>query len=428
VNEALLKRIIDPSTGLINDLVELQVNPTDPALFFYAGQLPDLKAWLGFSHLERSSAAGTTRLHAKAAAAGEAIERYAAAIFWETAPERVWASQADLGDDALPLDTFAVFHPEQITPGNPFTLPNPQQKIHWVRGHSLTRDRSVWVPAQFVCLPYPPAGDEPTYLLHVSSGTACSNDITSAIRSGLCEAIERDGFMMHWLAAIPGRRVDVASALGDVFTKRYSRPGIEYHVFDFSTDLGIPTYFCAVVEPAAPQVWLAVGAATRPDATEAIQKAVMESVQTRVWLRQMVNSEGLRTFDSWDQVRTFEDHVHLWGDRSMRSHLSFLLDSPHTVAPLHTDAPKDAAGQVDWLVAQLASKGLEAVVVDMTPPDVDSLGLKVVRCLVPGALPLSSDHRFQAIGGTRLYTVPQKLGVHALRGPNSSNPVPHPFP
>jgi ribosomal protein S12 methylthiotransferase accessory factor len=66
--------------------------------------------------------------------------------------------------------------------------------------------------------------------------------------------------------------------------------------------------------------------------------------------------------------------------------------------------------------------------VDLTTPDIEELGLRVVRVVVPGAHPLYMGHINRALGVRRLYEVPQRLGYPGLVPGDADNPYPHPFP
>lgn len=426
----LTKQVVHPLTGIVNDLTELQVNPGDPDLHFYAAQLPDLEQWLGFSYLERSSAAGRTRQEAIAATLGEAIERYAGAASMQETGDLLWAPWNRLGSAAVDPRRFALYAPEQYASGWPFSPPTVDQPMRWATGYSLTQRREVLVPAQFAYLPYQGAPGEPILVMHTSTGTACGETYEQAVLSGLCEVIERDAFMIHWLCRLSAPMVDITSDLDLVaeVKQRYERAGIRYYLFDFTTDIAVPSYFCAVVEEGSNDTALAVGAATRTTGTAAARKALMESIQTRVWLRQMAKSEGLRRFSSFSEVNTFEDHVNLWGNQTMLPHADFLLKSDRT-NPLRNECEvAETQGRIDWVVNQLAGRGMEAIVVDVTPSDIRSLGLHVVKAIVPEAIPLSADHRFEPLGGARLYEVPALLGYAAPKTLDDFNPVPHPFP
>jgi ribosomal protein S12 methylthiotransferase accessory factor len=59
---------------------------------------------------------------------------------------------------------------------------------------------------------------------------------------------------------------------------------------------------------------------------------------------------------------------------------------------------------------------------------VEDLGLKVVRAVIPGYHPLVMGHRLRALGGKRLWTIPQKLGFKGITTEIGDNPYAHPYP
>ena len=76
---------------------------------------------------------------------------------------------------------------------------------------------------------------------------------------------------------------------------------------------------------------------------------------------------------------------------------------------------------------RLGAPGLEVIVVDLTTSDVEGLGFKVVKVLIPGMQPIDFGP-WQRLGGPRLYEVPARLGYSAASGPQELNLFPHPFP
>jgi ribosomal protein S12 methylthiotransferase accessory factor len=91
-------------------------------------------------------------------------------------------------------------------------------------------------------------------------------------------------------------------------------------------------------------------------------------------------------------------------------------------------ATGDARRDLATLAGKIAAVGRRPIVVDLTSPDVAALGVRVVRAVVPGFHPLVFGHRLRALGGTRLWTVPQALGYPGVSPGSGDNPSPHPFP
>ncbi len=75
----------------------------------------------------------------------------------------------------------------------------------------------------------------------------------------------------------------------------------------------------------------------------------------------------------------------------------------------------------------IRAAGLDGAWIDVTTPDVEQLGFKVVRTVIPGCQPLDNDHVHRYLGGRRLRSVPIALGYPDLPV-GAYNPNPHPFP
>jgi len=73
--------------------------------------------------------------------------------------------------------------------------------------------------------------------------------------------------------------------------------------------------------------------------------------------------------------------------------------------------------------------GHQVLTVDVTSPDIATLGLSVVRAVVPGYHPLTFGHNRRALGG-RLKTLPPRLDWpgQAEAGQPPDHLSPHPYP
>ena len=77
----------------------------------------------------------------------------------------------------------------------------------------------------------------------------------------------------------------------------------------------------------------------------------------------------------------------------------------------------------------MADKGFSPIVVDLTTRDLQSIGLHVVRVIVPGLLQLDELHVFRHWGGERLYNLKKNLGyTNQILSLSDLNLKPHPFP
>ena len=74
----------------------------------------------------------------------------------------------------------------------------------------------------------------------------------------------------------------------------------------------------------------------------------------------------------------------------------------------------------------LKNKGMDAVAVDVTPDEGWGIGFRVVKVVVPQAIPVSFVPGERSTICPRLYEVPARMGF-AARRPSELNPLPQPF-
>jgi ribosomal protein S12 methylthiotransferase accessory factor len=111
----------------------------------------------------------------------------------------------------------------------------------------------------------------------------------------------------------------------------------------------------------------------------------------------------------------------------MTPHMDFIMRTAkiREITP-DTDAPS-ARESLEGCLAEIQRAGLEAVVVDLTTPEIAELGFHVPKVMVPGLAVLSATHVLPSLATPRYQEVPVRLGltdpIHRL-----FNPAPHPFP
>jgi ribosomal protein S12 methylthiotransferase accessory factor len=115
----------------------------------------------------------------------------------------------------------------------------------------------------------------------------------------------------------------------------------------------------------------------------------------------------------------------------LRKSVDFLTKSSTTLS--EKDLPdlfnESVVKNVRTMVDLIQMKGLDVLYVDLTTPDIDESGFKVVRVVVPGLIPLDINHQWRHLGGKRLYEVPCQMGLFTSPlGEEELNPYPHPFP
>jgi ribosomal protein S12 methylthiotransferase accessory factor len=242
---------------------------------------------------------------------------------------------------------------------------------------------------------------------------------------------ERDAFIIMWQArlAMPSIRADSLNDASRELLLRYTRSGSDARILNLTLDHEIPTV-CVILRGNAPGVpALIVSAATDLDPQLAVWKCLEELELMRGFANRVMATRG--TFrGAADDVITRTDHVSFYCDAVRARHADFLFSSSveHCIDEIESLATGQPKLDLELLIRRLSALGHRALVKDLTTSDIAALGLSVVRAILPGFQPLVFGHRLRALGGSRLWTVPQRLGYQGVTPRSGDNPAPHPFP
>ncbi len=411
-----LESLVSPYVGVVRGVQEVLAAPEDVRL---------ATVWCesAFPHALTGGGSGRTVRDARAAAIGEAVERYAACVVDRDAC--VVASARELGLRAVDPDRFALFSELQYrTEGFPYVRFDRDTRVAWIEAVSLPDGEPAWLPAQLVHL----AGheDEQPICRTTSSGLACHDSVAGATLAALLELLERDAFMITWKARLSWPVLDLqGNDRLRMFERSFLRPtGLRWRAIDLSAFWDVPIV-AAVVRSGTS---LGVGAAAAPTAERAVTKALDEAARVRTWAHALARTG--EEPPAADDVEEFDDHVRFYAHRCNTGRVDFLDGSPHLrdIERLpHLRGSSDEE-RVDAICRRLARRGVSAYAVDVTPPDVREAGLAVVRVVAPELCGLDVEHGARLLGGGRLYAEPVRLGMRAHFDECDVNPDPHPFP
>lgn len=425
--------LVDARTGIVRELVELRIDEDEPPFVHYLSYACSTEPWGMLPNFGNNGGVGTTREVAAAKAIGEAVERYCSAVF--SYEDLVWAAYEDLDRSATPPETFALYSRAQYDqPGFPWRPFTPRTPTAWTPGRSLTTGDEVLVPAPFVFVPYHYLAERPDTPIAqpISTGLACGSSPEQAALSALCEAIERDAFTITWQSRLSRPRIDLDSLTADLadLVERYRSVGLRVHLVDITTDLSCPVVMSLVEGLSESSPALAVAAAAHPDPAVACRKSLEELAHTRRFAAQVMDYLPPVPVDvvaGHPAVVDQRAHLRFYCPQSAKGYADFSWSSDRTVA-LADIAVGTGQEELTEVASAVAAAGEEAVLVDLTTPDIADLGLSVARVVCPGLHPLHMGHANRALGGDRLYQVPQRLGYPGLEQGDDDNPYPHPFP
>lgn len=263
----------------------------------------------------------------------------------------------------------------------------------WPIRNPLTLETSA-CPAQLISLS-PDYASEPQLLPErTSAGLAAGVAGThGALAGALLELIERDAVAAAFADPLhirPYRKLPdaIARLVTYVEGKR-----LKLLVFDIASDLTVPTALCLALDETGRGPFLSAGSASAFSVEAAMEKAILESVQSRSVLRGF--AQDILATDITDR-RSIADglgRVAYWWDMSRRIELDDYLSRA-------SDRPADGAGAApipscEALLDMLAARNFDVWVADITLPPVRAAGFEVVRALVPGLhrLPYSEENR-----------------------------------
>ncbi|MCY4516983.1 MAG: YcaO-like family protein [Acidimicrobiaceae bacterium] len=435
----ILPRILSSKVGLIQQLQPGQYRAQDPAVLAMGVSSGDLARVAGIENSPKAGGAGTDIETAIASTVGEAVERYC--MYWFDRADFVTGTYNEFADDAVRPDMLRLYSEQQVRETPPsvrLAYFGNDTRISWVWAYSLTRSRPALVPASFVYLNYEPVDGETLIGRNTSTGLAAGATLEEAVLSGLTEVIERDAFTISWLRRRVGPQIHIDDeALADEIATRFmtDHPAVDLRIFDITLDIPVPCVLGILRRPMEYGPAVCVASVTRTSPRGAIAKCVREIGQGMPYMRYLRNQlADWEPATDHSDVRTFDHHYTLYSKRPqlIERNLKFCNDAIRAVRL--TDLPDVSTGRplgdIKTLVRMLDAIGHEVLALDITTPDVSDVGLRVVRVLVPGLVPLHGNHNFPYLGVERLHTVPAKLrwADDGWEPSSSINPDPHPFP
>lgn len=443
-----MSRLVSPF-GLVSNLTWLPVADGEPDFAVYSGSLgnPGValhghSTWAQDPTSGNFDGAGGALSHELAAhiAVAESLERYSSCV-WHS-DELIWATSDELGDDAIAPAQWPTCSPTELAdPRSALVASDPSLPLRWVRCWSLTRRRPVYVPACQVFLRFPPESAAERYLHPVSTGCAAHSDPVEAVVNGILEVVERDSIALTWLQRLRLPRLtfdlfDLEPEYRD-FAARGLSEGITTHLFDATTDVGIPVLYAVQTSDHDDQLAQLVVATCSTDPGRALAKLFREAASLRIALRSVVNSPSSQSVPAQSGPGVSAQMADLGlsvvggavenGRRENRERFDFLLEGERQSRALH-ELPQPAAGQshLPWLLDRLHRAGCEVVVADLTTDEARQVDAHVVRVLVPQLMPLSFARRARYLGHPRLYAAPAAMG-HTVHGEADVNPDLQPF-
>jgi ribosomal protein S12 methylthiotransferase accessory factor len=431
----MLEHLVDGRVGIVRYVEEERRDAGAPNFFHFQAKAGNTAAFSALENFSNSGGAAADRETAMAKAIGEAVERYCSAIFdYEALP---LFSYDEAPFSCVAPSEFVLYSREQYeSPGFPWEPFDNSTKVRWTPARDLSTGNVCYVPAAKCFVPYlyyQATGDSPIDQ-PISTGLACHVSEAEAALNGVCEVIERDAFLITWQAMLPPPQIliETLSEESRDLVQRFQRTGSTVVLFEITLDHGVPSILSVLRGSAAAAPALVFAASASPDPEEAVRKSLEELAHTRRYCS-IIKAHMPRLVPAppdHPNVTSQMEHLNFWVDEKNARLADWLFASPRRAdfSQLQNLAGDDPARDLEVLVTKIQAVNERVLIADLTTPDVADLGFSVIRAIIPGFHPLHLDYRLRALGGRRLWEVPQQLGYPGITPETGDNPQPHPYP
>ena len=330
---------------------------------------------------------GATKEQAMASAVMESLERYCAEQ--RDSDEVIYGTYEQASHHGLAINPVDLILPQRTA------MYIEDSEIAWVEGYEMFRGKPIWVPACEAFYPYYPDGDTQLYGFH-TNGIAAGNTMEEAILHALFELVERDAWSIAEFNDYADADViiDDPDSIPGQLLKKFSDAGIEIHLKDLTSDIGIPTIGAAAddVRTKDPEM-LTIGVGTHLDPTIAAIRAITEVAQSRATHKHgiKVNAELQKKTQEmgYDKIKAVN---HTWYAPSKKQ---------KKLSEFENHATEYVLDDIEAVLGRLMECDFNIVAcVDLTRPEI---GVPVVRMIVPGLEVMTMDHERE---GNRLYGKP----------------------
>jgi len=428
-----LLQIVSPRVGFIRSFAKAVRGAEEPSPpVMYQATLAHFDYHLAPASERVAIGKGLTDDEAMRAAFGEAIEHYCAAQLDEQ--KNRLARWSEISDRSISPAEFVLYADSQ------YARPNflhhkwkEDEEITWVPVRELPSQREVLAPASLVYLNSSLPRVEDRFTFATSNGLAAGPNLEFAILNGLCELVERDGFLIHWMNRLPAPEVDFSEVRGLAADIRdhYESFGTRIRVFNLTTDIPIYVMMCVALDQTGEGPAAMVGLGCNLDPKAALLKSLLEICQTHPGeARRFKEGSPEKRPNKYEDVISLMDHSAFLMAPERLHEFSFLLDHGRhqSIESLPDFAAGDVKQDLDTCVNTLTKAGCRVGYADLTTADIVEFGIWVVRAIATGLQPMHFGFGEERLGGRRLYEVPKALGYATeVRTEKDLNPCPHPL-
>ena len=327
-----------------------------------------------------SQGKGTSIEAAKASAVMEAIELWHAENFLRPV---LYASYSEIEQYGRAIDVSRL-------PRIKNSRYSEYLRMHWVESSNLVSGEPMLIPHEMVHADYthpaPPGhGSFPAS----TNGLASGNHPLEAICHAIWEVVERDAITLWHQLPVRQRTatmIDPATIdcpISADILLCIQRAGLDAALWDATSDVGIATFHCIILDRDDPEGHIGVGSGTHADRRVALVRTLTEAIQTRMnYITGSRDDLTLEEFTAQGRAQKAQEAKALL--RKAAPLRDFTTVPNHIAETFRED--------LDWLIQRLGAIGVGQIAcVDLSSGIPD---LSVFRVVIPGLEAPHDDDTF----------------------------------
>ena len=365
------------------------------------------------------SGGGFNHEEALRAVLGESVERYS----WcnPTTKNIIFSKESDLKDAFCPLEISSFIYHHDL-PKSIILKEFKNIKTPWKKAINLTYSKEILVPVIDLYNEFLPEKLR-NWISLTTNGMAADCIYERACLHAIYELIERDTTMQFWYKKIiPFTQYcwdDYDNENIKCLVEKAKQQKINIKIVEINTEFAVSCALAVIYHTIKGKECIACGTASRLNRVDASKKALLEAAamwNSLEYLKSQVSPLSKNEISyGFKNIKSFEDHVLLYTYPWSKKAYQFMLKPKKYSKVIDMMKKYSPQEELVLLVEKLKNQGHEIYILDITPDDIKSLGLFVVKAYIPNSVPFFVGEYNQSFSS--------RLSVNSIK-----NKWPHPFP
>ena len=207
---------------------------------------------------------------------------------------------------------------------------------------------------------------------------------------GICEIVERDGFMIHYLNKLKSQKVNIDKADNPGIKKIVNllqRYKFEYYIINLTTDLCIPSIAAIIVDKTGEGPAVSVGLKAGFDINDLIISSIEEALMLRSWIRDKFFYLTPQ-YNSKKIIRDVYDRAYYWLKEDKLKYLGFWLNSKNLIEIRDLEYKSENKNKFEEIIKLIKAKKMDIIYIDISSKKFRKYGYKIVKVIIPQMQPL----------------------------------------